>query len=140
MTWNFSEAMAQFGESEIADRPALIHDDEVITFAELRRRSFGMASWFASHGLPHQSHVGHYMRNSNAYMETFTATGLAGMGHINVNYRYLDEELLSTPSLALDRVRLEILHMGERVQEMLTRIMPAILTENGFFNNRFRRI
>ncbi len=44
--------------------------------------------------------------------------------------KYLDEELLSTPSLALDRVRLEILHMGERVQEMMARIMPAILTGN----------
>ena len=45
-----------------------------------------------------------------------------------VSAKYLDEELLSTPSLALDRVRLEALHMGERVQEMLDRIMPAILT------------
>ncbi len=41
--------------------------------------------------------------------------------------RYLDEELLSTPSLALDRVRLEVLHMGEEVDVMLDRIMPAIL-------------
>jgi phosphate:Na+ symporter len=49
---------------------------------------------------------------------------------IIVATKYLDEELLSTPSLALDRVRLEILHMGERVQEMLARIMPAILTGN----------
>ncbi len=49
---------------------------------------------------------------------------------IIVATKYLDEELLSTPSLALDRVRLEILHMGECVQEMLTRIMPAILTGN----------
>ncbi len=41
--------------------------------------------------------------------------------------RYLDDELLSTTSLALDRVRLEILHMGDQVQGMMTRIMPAIL-------------
>ncbi len=41
--------------------------------------------------------------------------------------KYLDEELLSTPSLALDRVRLEVLHMGEQVDAMLQRIMPAIL-------------
>ncbi|MCU7890528.1 MAG: Na/Pi cotransporter family protein [Candidatus Thiodiazotropha sp. (ex Ustalcina ferruginea)] len=45
-----------------------------------------------------------------------------------VSAKYLDDELLSTPSLALDRVRLEVLHMGEKVQEMLNRIMPAILT------------
>jgi phosphate:Na+ symporter len=46
---------------------------------------------------------------------------------IAVSAKYLDEELLSTPSLALDRVRLEVLHMGERVQEMLDKIMPAII-------------
>lgn len=41
--------------------------------------------------------------------------------------RYLDEDLLSTPSLALDLVRREIRHMGEQVTEMLAGIMPAIL-------------
>ncbi len=41
--------------------------------------------------------------------------------------RYLDDELLATPSLALERVRLELLRMGDRVQEMLARILPAIL-------------
>jgi phosphate:Na+ symporter len=45
-----------------------------------------------------------------------------------VRAKYLDDELLATPSLALDRVRLEILHMGERVQAMMERIMPAILS------------
>lgn len=45
-----------------------------------------------------------------------------------VRAKYLDDELLATPSLALDRVRLETLHMGERVQDMMERIMPAILS------------
>jgi len=40
--------------------------------------------------------------------------------------KYLDEELLETPSLALDRVRLEIGHMGDRVKAMLQDIMTAI--------------
>ena len=42
--------------------------------------------------------------------------------------RYLDDTLLETPSLALDRVRLEIGHMGNRVKDMLEQIMPAILS------------
>jgi phosphate:Na+ symporter len=42
--------------------------------------------------------------------------------------RYLDDALLETPSLALERVRLEIGHMGDRVKDMLERIMPAILS------------
>ncbi len=41
--------------------------------------------------------------------------------------RYLDEALLDTPSLALDRVRLEIGRIGDQVREMLRLIMPAIL-------------
>ena len=43
-----------------------------------------------------------------------------------VKAKYLDEELLSTPSLALDRVRMEIRHMGDRVHDMLSGILPAI--------------
>jgi phosphate:Na+ symporter len=43
-----------------------------------------------------------------------------------VRPKYLAEELLATPSLALDRVRLEVLHMGEHIQTMLRDVMPAI--------------
>jgi phosphate:Na+ symporter len=42
--------------------------------------------------------------------------------------KYLDDALLETPSLALERVRMEIGHMGARVKDMLGRIMPAILS------------
>ncbi len=41
--------------------------------------------------------------------------------------RYLDDELLETPILALGRVRLELLTQGERVREMLADVLPAVL-------------
>jgi len=44
-----------------------------------------------------------------------------------IQAKYLDEELIDTPSLALGRVRLEIGHMGDRVNEMLQKIFPAIV-------------
>lgn len=44
-----------------------------------------------------------------------------------VQARYLDRALLISPSLALDRVRLEILHMGNRVKAMYAAILPAML-------------
>jgi phosphate:Na+ symporter len=44
-----------------------------------------------------------------------------------VRAKYLDAELMTTPSLALDRVRLEILHMGDKVKAMLVAILPAVL-------------
>ncbi len=45
-----------------------------------------------------------------------------------IRARYLDSELLSTPSLALDRVRLETLHLGDQVRAMMRDILPAVLT------------
>lgn len=43
-----------------------------------------------------------------------------------VRAKYLDESLIATPALALDRARLEILHMGDTAREMLRRILPAL--------------
>jgi len=45
-----------------------------------------------------------------------------------IQAKYLDEELIDTPSLALGRVRLEIGHMGDRVRDMLQKILPAIVS------------
>jgi len=42
--------------------------------------------------------------------------------------RYLDKELLSTPPLAIDRARREIGRLGELVEQMLDRAMPAVLS------------
>ena len=43
-----------------------------------------------------------------------------------IRTKYLDDELIATPSLALDRVRMEVLHMGEHVEYMIKNILPAI--------------
>jgi phosphate:Na+ symporter len=45
-----------------------------------------------------------------------------------VKAKYLDSELLDTPSLALDRSRLELVHMGDSVRDMYAAIIPAALT------------
>jgi len=44
-----------------------------------------------------------------------------------VRATYLDEELIDTPALALERARYEIGHMGEYVSEMLDKTVPALL-------------
>ena len=44
-----------------------------------------------------------------------------------VRATYLDEELIDTPTLALERARYEIGHMGEYVNQMLATSMPAFL-------------
>ncbi|MDH3871057.1 MAG: Na/Pi cotransporter family protein, partial [Gammaproteobacteria bacterium] len=54
--------------------------------------------------------------------------------------KYLDEELLATPSLALDRARFEIGHMGERVKEMLHGIMTAIIAGDRLMLKKIAKI
>jgi fatty-acyl-CoA synthase len=120
--WNVAEAIYRFGESELADRPALVHEDLVVSYRELRRRACGIASYLQAQGLPAGAHVGHYMRNSNAYLETFTGAGLAGMSHINVNYRYLDEELLDLCN-GLD---VQVLVFDSEFRERVAAIRPQL--------------
>ncbi len=91
--WNFAEAIYQLAQSDWGDKPALIHADNGISFRELAARAEGIADYLMDLDLPAGSHVGHYMRNSNAYMETFVGAALAGHSHVNVNFRYTGEEL-----------------------------------------------
>jgi phosphate:Na+ symporter len=44
-----------------------------------------------------------------------------------IRAKYLDRELLRTPGLALDRARLEMLRMADRIRAMMTSILPAVL-------------
>jgi phosphate:Na+ symporter len=44
-----------------------------------------------------------------------------------VRPKYLDRELLTTPALAIDRARLELLRLADRVGSMLDQILPAVL-------------
>ena len=44
-----------------------------------------------------------------------------------VKVKHLDEELLKTPTLAIDRARLEAMRLASRVQRMLRESLPAVL-------------
>lgn len=42
-----------------------------------------------------------------------------------IRARYLDDELLRVPSMALERARLELGHMGNLTEAMLAKLEPA---------------
>ncbi|CAH0992116.1 Long-chain-fatty-acid--CoA/3-oxocholest-4-en-26-oate--CoA ligase [Sinobacterium norvegicum] len=93
MSWNYSEAVDRIGLGPMAERTALIHEQQTYTFAELRRRARSIGAWLQDKGLKKHSHVGHYLRNTNAYLEVFFGSGLIGCAHVNINYRYQQQEL-----------------------------------------------
>ncbi len=78
---------------EIGDVTALVHGDTRRTWAEFDERSARIASAFTAAGLGPDSKIGLFLYNGNEYLEAqYAAFKMRGVA-INVNYRYLDEEL-----------------------------------------------
>jgi acyl-CoA synthetase (AMP-forming)/AMP-acid ligase II len=77
----------------IPDQPAITNGATTRTWAEYDDRAARVAAALHAAGLRPDSKVGLYLYNGNEYLEaqygTFKIRGVA----INVNYRYLDEEL-----------------------------------------------
>jgi len=122
MGWNFSEAVDRIGLGPLADRPALIHEKTIISFSELRQRARGIGAWLQAQQLGRHSHIGHYMRNSNAYMETFLGSGMVGCAHVNINYRYQNKELEDLCN-SLD---IKVLVYGVEFAERVAQIKPQL--------------
>jgi phosphate uptake regulator/CBS domain-containing protein len=66
--------------------------------------------------------------DDGAYKGLVTIFAIAKrMLEVLITPKHLDPDLLQEPDAALDATRREIQHMGERVREMLDKIMPALL-------------
>ncbi|WP_020525660.1 acyl-CoA synthetase [Catelliglobosispora koreensis] len=75
------------------DRIAVACGDRTVTFAELDERSNRLAHHLAGHGVGAGMHIGLYVRNSIEAMEALLATYKLRAVAINVNYRYVENEL-----------------------------------------------
>ena len=106
MSFNLSTVFATVADT-IPDREVLIWRDQRFTYAQMNSRIDGIAHYLAGCGLGchterdrlagHQSgqdHIGLYLRNGNAYPEAMVAGYRARLAPFNVNYRYVEEELL----------------------------------------------
>ncbi|WP_040493785.1 acyl-CoA synthetase [Ilumatobacter nonamiensis] len=77
----------------IPDHVAITHADTSRTWAEFDDRAARVAQAFTAAGLGPDSKIALYLYNGNEYMEShYAAFKMRGVA-VNVNYRYLDEEL-----------------------------------------------
>ena len=107
---------------EIPDEVALVHGSTRRTWAEYDERAARLAAAYSAAGLGHDSKVGLYLYNGNEYLEAqFGAFKMRGVP-INVNYRYLDDELW----YLLDNADAEALvfhaSLGDRVARVVDRL------------------
>jgi fatty-acyl-CoA synthase len=91
----------------VPDREAIVWGDRRWTFGELADRSHRLATYLRSQGLglhrdrsdlagheSGQDHLGIYLYNGNEYIETMLAAFGARVAPFNVNYRYVEDELI----------------------------------------------
>ena len=78
----------------VPDNDALICGDEVVTWKEYDEKSSKIATALSAAGLKANSKAGLYLNNSNEYLIAQNAIFKIGGIPINVNYRYVAEELI----------------------------------------------
>jgi 3-oxocholest-4-en-26-oate---CoA ligase len=78
----------------VPDRTALILGDRQMTFAGLEARANRLAHHLASEGVGRNDHVAVYSYNSFEYVEAMLAAYKLRAVPINVNYRYVPDELV----------------------------------------------
>ena len=106
----------------IGDATAIVHGDTRRTWTEYDNRSARIAAAYVDAGLVPDSKVGLFLYNSNEYLEAqYAAFKMRGVP-VNVNYRYLDEELW----YLLDNSDAEALvfhsSLGDRVARIIGRL------------------
>ncbi len=107
---------------EIGDQTAVVHGATRRSWTEFDQRAARMAAVYVAAGLGPDSKIAQYLYNGNEYLEAqFGAFKMRGVT-INVNYRYLDEELW----YLLDNSDAEALvfhsSLGDRVARVVERL------------------
>jgi len=93
MAFNLAD-LVEHSVDEVPDRTAIICGDRSVTYAELDARANRLAHHLAANGVGERQHVAIYAYNSIEFVETMLACYKLRAVPINVNYRYVEEELL----------------------------------------------
>ncbi|MBU6315896.1 MAG: AMP-binding protein [Acidobacteria bacterium] len=106
----------------IGDNTAVVHAGRRFTWSQYDERAARVAAAYSAAGLGPDSKIGLYLYNGNEYLEAhYGAFKMRGVP-INVNYRYLDEELV----YLLDNADAEALvfhsSLGDRVERIRARL------------------
>ena len=107
---------------QLGDRMALVHGRIRRTWSEYDERAARLATAFVSAGLSPDSKIGLYLYNGNEYLEAqYGGFKMRGVP-VNVNYRYLDEELY----YLLDNSDSEAIVFHSSLGERVARVLPRL--------------
>jgi acyl-CoA synthetase (AMP-forming)/AMP-acid ligase II len=90
--WNIADVWETIA-AEVPDRPALVHGDRRVSWADFDRRAAGVAAALLAGGARRDDKVAVYLHNRPEYMETTFGALKAALVPVNTNYRYVEDEL-----------------------------------------------
>src|SRR5690554_1753186 len=91
-TFNIADLYEALADA-IPENMALVADETRLTFAQLESRANRLAHALAARGVGAGTHVGLHMYNDSTYPETMLACMKLRAVPININYRYVADEL-----------------------------------------------
>ena len=119
-------------------REAIVFRDKRFTYGEFEQRTRQLANLLISHGFgchnprsslenwkSGQDHLGLYMYNCNEYLEGMLGAFKARVAPFNINYRYVDEELIYLLNNANTKVLVFHTSLADRVQSIRDKV-PSI--------------
>jgi 3-oxocholest-4-en-26-oate---CoA ligase len=92
MALNFADLFEHAADA-FGDRTAVACGDRQVTYTELEERTNRLAHHLAGLGVGPGDHVGLYARNSIEALETLIAACKLRASAVNINYRYVENEL-----------------------------------------------
>ena len=92
MQFNLADLLERVADT-VPDHLALVCAERRLTYAELDARANRLAHALAARGVRVGDHVALYLYNSTEYLEGMLAAFKLRAVPINVNYRYVEDEL-----------------------------------------------
>jgi acyl-CoA synthetase (AMP-forming)/AMP-acid ligase II len=123
MEFNIADLCERVADT-VPEHEALVCGDRRLTFAQFDERATRLAHALADRGVGAGDHVALYLYNSTEYLEAMVAAFKIRAVPINVNYRYVEDELRY---LLNDADTVAILHDDE-FTEKVAAVAPALPT------------
>ena len=91
--WNLGDIFDAVGDAVEPDRPALVHEDRTISWSALNASTNNLARNLIERVAKPDDKVAFYLANGPEYLQLVVACMKARLVHVNVNFRYLEDEL-----------------------------------------------
>jgi 3-oxocholest-4-en-26-oate---CoA ligase len=122
MPWNFGDLLDAIEPVLPPDSPAFVHGNRRITWGQTSKRTNNLARALMKRGAKSGDKVAFYMRNRPEYCETLAAAFKARLTHVNVNYRYVADEVF----YIFDNSDAQTVVYGSEFRDIISEIRPRL--------------